>query len=110
MNEYIAGAFILLGALLAVIAALGVLRLPDVLIRMHASTKVGTLSTGLVMVGCAIVFWDLGITVRAVAIMVFLLLTAPIAGHMIGRAAIETGVPLWRTRRAGEPEEPDAPT
>ncbi len=110
MIEYITGILLLLGGALAVIAALGILRLPDVLIRMHASTKVGTLSTGLVMVGCILAFWNLGITVRAAAIMVFLLLTAPIAGHMIGRAAIETGVPLWRTRRAGEPEEPDEPT
>lgn len=106
MSEYIAAIFLLAGALLAVIAALGVLRLPDVLIRMHASTKVGTLSTGLIMVGCAVVFWDLGITVRAVAIMVFLLLTAPIAGHMIGRAAIETGVPLWRTTGLRDRDEP----
>ncbi|MFQ6550202.1 monovalent cation/H(+) antiporter subunit G [Aestuariibius sp. 2305UL40-4] len=93
--EYVIGVLLLLGGLLAVIAAIGVLRLPDILIRMHASTKVGTLSTGLIMLGVALYFYETSITVRVIAIIVFLLLTAPIGSHMIGRAAIRTGVPLW---------------
>ncbi|QBF30995.1 monovalent cation/H(+) antiporter subunit G [Thalassococcus sp. S3] len=104
MMEYVAGVFLLLGGVLAVIAALGLLRLPDILIRMHASTKVGTLSCGLIMAGVAVAFATGPVVLRCVAIVVFLLLTAPIAGHMIGRAALRTGVPLWQRPDAGNGE------
>ena len=102
MTDWIVGILLIVGSGFAVIAALGILRLPDVLIRMHASTKVGTLSSGLVMLACAIFFGEGSVAVRAVAVMLFLLLTAPIAGHMIGRAVIQTGVPLWRGEARGK--------
>ena len=92
------------GSLFALIAGLGVLRLPDVLIRMHASTKAGTLGSGLILAAVALHFQELSITTKVVAAVLFLLLTAPIAAHMIGRAALRTRVPLWRTRREDRPE------
>lgn len=96
MIDYIASAFMLAGGVFAIVAGLGLVRLPDVLIRMHASTKVGTLSSGLILVGVALHFADWSVTVRAVAIFLFLMLTAPIAAHMIGRAALRMGVPLYK--------------
>ena len=87
MIEYLIGVLVLTGSFFAFIASLGVVRLPDVLVRMHASTKAGTLSAGLVMLGAAIWFWDLSVTFLLIALVLFLLLTAPIAAHMIGRAA-----------------------
>ncbi len=95
MMEVIIGLLILTGGFFAVIASLGLVRLPDVLTRMHASTKIGTLSGGLIMAAVALHFAQLGTVVLALAIVVFLVLTAPIAGHMIGRATILTGVRLW---------------
>lgn len=83
-------------SLFALAAALGVRRLPDVLIRMHASTKAGTLGCGLILVAGAVHFGQTGIVARAAAVVVFLMLTAPVAAHMIGRAAYRTSVPLWR--------------
>jgi len=88
-------ASVLIGGFFAVIAGLGILRLPDVLIRMHATTKAGTLASGLIMLAVAAGFADASTVARAVAIMLFLLLTAPVAAHMIGRAAFRSGVPLW---------------
>lgn len=102
MTDWIVGILLIAGSGFALIAALGVVRLPDVLIRMHASTKVGTLSSGLVMLAAAIHFGEAQVVVRAIAIMLFLLLTAPIAAHMIGRAVIQTGVPLWRGEARGK--------
>ena len=96
MNDMITAALILLGGAFGVIGAIGLIRMPDILIRMHASTKIGTLSTGLVITGAAVHFAEPGTSVRAVLIILFLLLTAPIAAHMIGRAAVASGVPLWR--------------
>ncbi|MEO0999824.1 MAG: monovalent cation/H(+) antiporter subunit G [Pseudomonadota bacterium] len=97
MMDWIAGIVIILGGVFAVIAAVGLLRLPDLLIRMHASTKVGTLASGLILLGVALTLGDASVVVRCLAIFIFLLLTAPIAGHMIGRAALRSGVRLWRT-------------
>lgn len=98
MIEIVIGLLCLSGAFFALIAGLGVVRLPDVLIRMHASTKAGPLGSGLILAAVAVHFQELSITTKVVAAVLFLLLTAPIAAHMIGRAALRTGVPLWRTR------------
>lgn len=95
MIEILTALLIIAGGLFALAAAVGVLRLPDVLIRMHASTKAGTLGCGLILVAVAVHFGETGIAARAIAAIVFLMLTAPVAAHMIGRAAYRTGVPLW---------------
>jgi multicomponent Na+:H+ antiporter subunit G len=99
MTDWVIGLLCLSGAFFALIAGLGVLRLPDVLIRMHASTKAGTLGSGLILAAVAVHFAELSIIAKVVAAVLFLLLTAPIAAHMIGRAALRTGVTLWKTVR-----------
>ncbi|MDG4649586.1 monovalent cation/H(+) antiporter subunit G [Roseibacterium sp. SDUM158017] len=96
--EIIMAALVLLGGFFCFVAGLGVLRLPDVLIRMHASTKAGTLGSGLILVAVAIYFADTATTTRAVATILFLLITAPVAAHTIGRAAFRSGVALWNTK------------
>lgn len=95
MTELLVAAMLLSGGLLAAIAGLGLLRLPDVLIRMHASTKAGTLGVGLILAATALHYGEPGPSFRALATIVFLLITAPVAAHMIARAAYRTGVPLW---------------
>lgn len=89
MSEYIGGILVLVGGVFAIIASLGVIRLPDVLTRMHASTKAGTLASSLILVAVALYFWDLSTTTKVTAAVIFLLLTAPLAGHMIGRASMK---------------------
>ncbi|MEM6477814.1 MAG: monovalent cation/H(+) antiporter subunit G, partial [Pseudomonadota bacterium] len=76
-------------------AGIGIYRLPDVFIRMHAATKVGTLGSGLIMAGAAVHFGDSAVVVRCILIVFFLLLTAPIGAHMIGRAALSIGIKPW---------------
>ena len=66
------------------------------MLRMSSTAKAGTLGAGLILLGAAIHFDNFGIYTRAIAIIVFLLLTAPVAAHMIGRAAYFDGVPLWK--------------
>ena len=87
MTDVIVGLLLLAGSGFVFIAGLGVVNLPDVLNRMHASTKAGTLGSALALAATAVYFADHSVIARAVAIVVFLLLTAPIAAHMIGRAA-----------------------
>ena len=88
MIEVIAGVLAVLGGVFALIAALGLVRLPDVLTRMHASTKAGTLASSLVLAAVAFVFGEADVTAKCLAAILFLLLTAPLAAHMIGRASL----------------------
>jgi multicomponent Na+:H+ antiporter subunit G len=77
------------------LAAIGVVRLPDLFMRMHSSTKSATLGVGFMMLGTALHFGVFTVWMRALAVAIFLLATAPVAAHMIGRAAYFSGVPLW---------------
>ena len=88
MINVLIGILLLLGGFFALIAAIGVLRLPDVLMRMHASTKAGVLGSSLILIGCAVYLAETEITARVVAIILFLMLTSPIGAHMIGRASV----------------------
>ena len=89
MIEVIAGVLILLGAAFTFIAALGLVRLPDIFTRMHASTKAGVLGSSLILIAGGILFGDGAVWARVIAAIFFLLLTAPIAAHMIGRASLD---------------------
>lgn len=88
MINILISVFLLLGGFFALIAGIGVLRLPDVLTRMHASTKAGILGSSLILIGGAIYLQEAEITVRVIAIILFLMLTSPIGAHMIGRASL----------------------
>lgn len=95
MAEIVTAVLLVAGGLFAAIAGLGLVRMPDVYVRMHAATKAGTLGAGLVLAAVAAHFAEWGVAVRAAAAIAFLVVTAPVAAHMIGRAAYRTGVPLW---------------
>ncbi|MEE4114250.1 MAG: monovalent cation/H(+) antiporter subunit G [Desulfobacteraceae bacterium] len=95
LSATIAAALLIVGSLFCLVAAVGMLRLPDTLIRMHAATKAGTLGTGFILAAEAVAADELGTTIRAVAVIVFLLLTAPVAAHLIGRAAYHRGIHLF---------------
>ena len=93
--DLVVAACLLAGGFFLFVAGLGILRLPDVLIRMHASTKAGTLGVGLVFAAAALYFRNTAEVAIAVLTVVFLLVTAPVAAHAIARAAYRTNVPLW---------------
>lgn len=95
MVESVSLVLLFLGAVFMLLAAIGMVRMPDVLTRLHSSTKSATLGVGLIMLGVALVFSDFAIGIRALAIVFFMFSTAPVAAHMIARAAYLSGVPLW---------------
>jgi multicomponent Na+:H+ antiporter subunit G len=82
------------GSLFVLLAAIGLLRMPDLFTRMHPSSKAATLGTVLILIGIAVYFEDGVIAVRAVLICLFLFLRAPVASHIIARAGFLSGVPL----------------
>lgn len=95
-EELIIITFLALGTFFMFVGALGVARLPDLYMRMSASAKSSTLGAGFILLAAALHFGDdLGVTARAIATIGFLVLTAPVAAHMIGRAGYYSGSKLW---------------
>lgn len=76
-----------LGIVFLLIAALGVVRLPDALARQHAATKAGTVAVALFAVGAALIARDAAWTWRLVLVIALLLATLPLASHALSRAA-----------------------
>ena len=95
MIEVLAGIMLLAGSSLNVLAALGVVRLPDVFTRMQSSTKAATLGLGCLLVALILLHPNADFALRAGSIMAFIMLTTPVAAHVIARAAAHTGAPLW---------------
>lgn len=96
MMTWIGAVLIVAGAAISLVAAIGVLRLPDFFLRMHAATKAGMAGAGLVLIGVAFAEGSLTLAIKVVLANVFLLFTLPVAGHLLGRAGYVAGVPLWR--------------
>ena len=94
--EWIAVILILLGSIISVISAFGLIRLPDVYTRSHAATKSSTLSVLACLLGAFIYFWstDGFVSIRLILGIIFVFLTAPVAGHLVCRAAYRSRVPL----------------
>ena len=94
MNEIIVAALLWIAGIFTLIAAIGVLRFPDVYMRMHAATKAGTVGVISSLLALAIHFDDPAIRVRALLVALFLCITAPIVGHVLSRASLLARVPL----------------
>jgi multicomponent Na+:H+ antiporter subunit G len=113
MNELATTLLLSVGTIFTLLAAIGVLRMPDVFMRMQVATKAATLGVACIAMAAATHFGDLATTARAVLIVLFLFLTAPVAAHTIGRAAYVAGARLWegtivdelrgRHQRGGQP-------
>lgn len=95
VQNYVVGVLLILGSLFALAAAIGVLRLPDVYSRMHAASKAGTVGSGLLLLALAVYAGELSVAGRAVAGILFFMLTAPIAAHLVAKAAHAAGCPQW---------------
>lgn len=95
MIEFLASLLLVCGGLLMALAALGALRMPDLPMRLHATTKAGALGSGLILIAVAVVYASAAITARSLAVILFIMLTAPVAAHVLARAGHFAGVPLW---------------
>jgi multicomponent Na+:H+ antiporter subunit G len=89
--DYIAGILTLAGALFCGLAALGLLRLPDLYTRLHAASKAGVVGAGLIFAAVATSSGEMPVIVRTVFGVLFLLLTTPVSAHLLARAAYIAG-------------------
>lgn len=90
------------GTLPILFAAIGILRMPDFYLRLSVTVKASTLGTGFLLIATTLVFSEVFVTTKAIAIGFFLLLTSPVAAHMIGRAAYLSGIAIWRGTQIDE--------
>ncbi|WP_128656937.1 monovalent cation/H(+) antiporter subunit G [Paenibacillus sp. 598K] len=96
--EPIIAILILIGAIISALSAFGLIRLPDVYLRSHAATKSATLGVLSVLTGGFLyfMFFEGLISAKMLLGIVFVFITAPVAGHLIERAAYMSGVPMWQ--------------
>ena len=84
----VSGLLLLTGALFTVIGGIGILRMPDVITRMHAAGITDTIGAGTTIAGLMIIAgWSL-LLVKLAVLLVFLLLLSPTASHALARATI----------------------
>ena len=84
------------GALAILLASVGLLRMPDLYLRLSVTTKAATLGIGLILVGSAFHFSDVGVTSRVIAIIFFITATAPVSAQLIGKAAYFIKATMWK--------------
>lgn len=96
ITDIVVGVMAFLGTLFVFLAAIGLIRMPDTYLRLAVTTKAATLGVGLLLIAGAIHSYDLGSTAKVLAIILFVLLTAPISAHLIGRTSYFSGVKLWK--------------
>ncbi len=111
----LAGLLLTAGGILMLLGAVGLLRMPDLYLRMAATSKASTLGAAFVLLGAAAHFGSQEAAGRAVVIVAFLFLTAPTAAHAIARAAFRRGtrcspgtIVAVREERSGGAERPAA--
>lgn len=113
MIDALAWSLMTLGAVLAVLTGVSLLRFHDPLSRLHGAAKIGTLGLMLVIAGGALRMADAGSVTKLLLVAAFQLLTAPVLSHLIARAAIRTHdvdapaeyldlVPAEREQQTGE--------
>jgi multicomponent Na+:H+ antiporter subunit G len=109
MSEIVTALLWIVGSAFAFLAALGVVRMPDVFTRMQASTKASTLGLGCLLVGSALQLADLASIIRLVSIGAFIFLTTPVSAHVIARASYRANVSLWEGTVLDERRAPSKP-
>jgi multicomponent Na+:H+ antiporter subunit G len=94
--DFIIISLLIIGAIFILLSGIGLIRMPDLYTRMSATTKASTLGVGCVVLGTVLYFGEIGLISRGIIIILFITLTAPVAAHMIGRAAYIQNTPLWK--------------
>ena len=85
-----------IGAIAILLASIGILRMPDLYLRLSVTTKAATLGVGLILVSAAFYFQNVGITARVLTIIFFTTVTAPVSAQLIGRAAYLIKTKMWQ--------------
>ena len=86
MMHYIMVFLILLGAIFILVAAIGLVRFNDLYSRMHATTKATSFGLLLLIIGVSVFFSSSTVWIKAIMVIVFIYLTAPLAAHSVAKS------------------------
>lgn len=115
MVDVMTGILLAAGVIMMLIAAVGLLRLPDPLCRAHAVAKAVSLGIALILLGTWVKLGDTGSGLKLALAILFQLGTIPVASHLLAQAAYHLEIPRWRQRPVarlvredseGRPDEP----
>jgi multicomponent Na+:H+ antiporter subunit G len=106
MTELLTATLILTGALFILTAAIGVVRLPDVLCRSHAVAKALTLGLFLMLLGLWMHLSDSRAALKIALAIFFQLVTIPLASHLVGLLALQKNLPRWKERPMDDHRKP----
>ncbi|MFA5976332.1 MAG: monovalent cation/H(+) antiporter subunit G [Elusimicrobiota bacterium] len=95
MIEWLGFIFVAIGLAFDIFGCIGLVRLPDLYLRLQAGTKCVTLGTCSILFGTFLITGPLGGGVKALLCMLFIVLTNPVAAHAIARSAHRAGIKLW---------------
>lgn len=95
IREWVVLAFVFFGTFFMLVAAIGLTRMPDLYTRMHGAAKSTTLGITAIMIAVAVYFYNSAAVTRAILVIGFFFLTAPVATHVLARAAYFRRVPRW---------------
>ena len=94
--EIISSVLVVCGSLFLLIASIGILKLPDFYIRNSAVTKAITFGLSLMLIGIALYYYTIAVSLKIAGIIFFIFLTSPVSGHVISRAAWKNKVSFWK--------------
>ena len=94
ISEIIAAVLLVSGGFFCLVAGVGIVTLNDVYARMHAATKAGTLGLALICVAIMVLATTWLQLFEALFVFLFMIMTAPVGAHLIGRAAFRTRAPM----------------
>ncbi len=94
--DILTAVLLLAGSAFFLVAAIGIVRLPDLYMRMHAAAKASAFGAVLLLLGVAVHFGDGWTLFEVIVIVLFIFITNPVAAHLIGRAGYRMRVPMWK--------------
>ncbi|MCZ7637394.1 MAG: monovalent cation/H(+) antiporter subunit G [Verrucomicrobia bacterium] len=114
MMEVLVSLLVVFGVVLIVVAAIGLLRLPDVLCRAHAVAKAATLGIFSLLLALWIALGQEGVGLKILLAIFFQVTTIPVASHLVSLLALQKNIPRWRerpvdSREPAPPAEPPSP-
>lgn len=109
MTEVLTSILVLSGALLILAAAIGILRMPDVLCRSHAVAKAMTLGIFLMLLGLWVHEGEKGTSLKILLAVFFQIVTIPVGSHLVALLAFQQDLPRWRHRPMDDHRREDSP-
>ena len=100
---------IIAGSFFIVVGAVGLVRMPDVFTRMHATSVTETAGAGLLLIGLMLQTGFTLLTLKLLFVLLLFFLTAPVATHALAQAALQAGVEpiLAEDRREATADAPE---